>query len=97
MSLKASESNGMRASLSPRGKGGEMKETPRVGTTIICVTCGKRKAPVGRSVSPAEANSLCNHECSGYMKEPVPDYLFPGESDADFGYHYNPQRQEVNR
>ena len=44
-----------------------------------CKTCGRRKAPVGRSVAPAMAGSLCDYECPGYRKDPSPCDLWPGE------------------
>jgi hypothetical protein len=38
-----------------------------------------RKKPIGRSAAPEMANSLCDHECGGYMQEPTPCDLWPGE------------------
>lgn len=64
---------------------------PRVGTDVECLICKKRKAPIGRSISLATAGSYCNFECYGYYQEPKADYLFPNESDADFGFHYKPK------
>lgn len=46
---------------------------------VYCTVCGMVKAPRGRSVGPAAANSYCDWECSGYSAEPKPPHLFPGE------------------
>ncbi len=35
------------------------------------------------------ANSLCDHECPGYLEDPLPGTLWPGESEEDFGYAIN--------
>ena len=58
----------------------------KVGLAVECRICGMRKAPVGRSVADAMANSLCNYECPGNNQEPRSGSLWPGESEADFGY-----------
>lgn len=50
-----------------------------IGCEPRCTVCGMRKKPVGRSPSPGMANSLCDHECVGYTKEPSPCDLWPGE------------------
>lgn len=46
---------------------------------VDCVTCGKRKAPVGRSVPLACAGGYCDFECPGYRSEPKPPHLWPSE------------------
>lgn len=56
----------------------------KVGVAVTCRTCGQRKAPVGRSVPLMMY--LCDHECQGYREEPRAGSLWPGESEADFGY-----------
>ena len=36
------------------------------------------------------AGSLCDWKCPGYNEEPMPGSLWPGESEADFGYPVGP-------
>ena len=55
-----------------------------VGVAVRCAVCGQRKAPRGRSAPMAA--SYCDWECDGYAKEPSVGSLWPGESEADFGY-----------
>ncbi len=54
------------------------------GMAVRCAVCGHTKAPVGRSV-PAEIYR-CDSECEGYRRPPYPGSLWPGETEADFGY-----------
>lgn len=54
------------------------------GFSVTCTVCGRTKAPVGRSV-PYMA-SYCDSVCVGYDVDPLPSHLFPGESEADFGF-----------
>lgn len=56
----------------------------RIGIAVYCRQCGRRKAPVGRSVPMGVM--LCEAQCSGYRTEPLPGDLWPGESEEDFGY-----------
>ena len=56
----------------------------KVGVAVECDVCGHRKAPIGRSVPLGMY--LCDHECTGYEREPKPGSLWPGESEAEFGY-----------
>ena len=44
-----------------------------------CEVCGLRKAPRGRAVPLAMANSMCDWECPGYDKSPEAGHLWPGE------------------
>lgn len=44
---------------------------------VECTTCGRRKAPIGRSCPP-EAY-YCDADCPGYGRDPVPGHLWPGE------------------
>ncbi len=44
-----------------------------------CTVCGRRKAPVGRSVPLECGGSYCDWECDGYRKDPKPGHLWPGE------------------
>ncbi len=59
----------------------------KVGIRVTCSTCGKPKAPHGRSVAWAMTDSLCSHHCAGYNEDPRPGCLWPGETAEDFGYH----------
>lgn len=58
----------------------------RVGISVTCTTCGMRKKPVGRSAPLEMANGLCDQDCPGFYNEPRSGSLWPGESEADFGY-----------
>lgn len=58
----------------------------QVGVTVYCTVCEKRKAPRGRSVAPAMANSMCDSDCRGYYEDPKPGELWPGETREEFGY-----------
>jgi hypothetical protein len=62
----------------------QLRKMERVGVSVYCTSCGRRKAPRGRS-APAVL-SLCNFECSGYDKEPKVGDLWPGERESEFGY-----------
>lgn len=44
-----------------------------------CDMCGLRKKPIGRDAPTAVANSYCGYDCPGYMKDPTPGHLWPGE------------------
>jgi hypothetical protein len=46
---------------------------------VYCNVCKLRKKPIGRSAPLEMANSLCDYECQGYMQEPRPGQLWPGE------------------
>jgi hypothetical protein len=49
-------------------------------TQPTCTTCGRRKAPVGRSVADASHGSYCTYdECSGYALAPLANGLWSGE------------------
>ena len=54
------------------------------GVEVECVVCRRTKKPRGRS-APMQM-SMCDHECSGYYQDPQAGSLWPGESEADFGY-----------
>ena len=48
----------------------------------ICLKCGRPKAPIGRDVAAAVADSYCHWaECDGYRNEPYPGSLWPGEEE----------------
>ena len=63
----------------------ELSTTKR-GIVVDCLTCGLRKKPIGRSAPLGMLNGLCDHECHGYSNAPHAGSLWPGESEADFGY-----------
>ncbi len=63
-----------------------VQQPTKVGISVVCIWCDLRKRPRGRSAPLMLANSLCDHECPGYYAEPFPGDLWPGETDADFGY-----------
>lgn len=45
-----------------------------------------RKKPHGRAAPLEMANSLCDSDCIGYKREPLPGCLWPGETCEDFGF-----------
>lgn len=54
----------------------------RVGSEFPrCLTCGKLKAPRGRSLPMEMSGSYCQlgDDCEGYSKYPEADTFFPGE------------------
>lgn len=55
----------------------------KVGISVHCEVCGLNKCPRGRS---APMIPMCNFECKGYAQEPFAGDLWPGESEANFGY-----------
>lgn len=62
-----------------------MMEKPNVvGKSVECTTCGRRKKPWGRS-EPL-GSYLCDSECPGFLEDPGPGQLWPGETQKDFGY-----------
>lgn len=46
---------------------------------VHCKACGLRKKPRGRDAPLAMANSLCDQDCPGYVENPQPPHLWPGE------------------
>ncbi len=65
---------------------GEGERDYERGDSPVCSGCHKRKKPLGRSAPLEMANGLCDHECEGYMLEPKPHDLWPGETREEFGY-----------
>lgn len=49
----------------------------KCGQPVDCATCGKSKAPIGRSI-PLGAY-MCDSDCEGYRKDPYPPHLWPRE------------------
>ncbi len=67
-----------------------MAEATKVGIMVKCAVCGHQKKPRGRS-GPlgaifCEAPSPFDDGCEGYGQPPRVGDLWPGETDADFGY-----------
>ena len=61
----------------------------KVGISVECAVCGRRKCPRGRSAPPELY--MCQREiCEGYDKEPFVGDLWPGETEEDFGYPVSP-------
>lgn len=58
------------------------------GKRVNCSMCGKEKAPMGRSVSAYTAANYCHPygDCDGYALQPYMGSLWPGETEAEFGY-----------
>lgn len=68
-----------------------MAETTRkVGIAVECTVCHRVKKPHGRSVPVEMANSLCDGDCPGYGRKPLPGCLWLGETEAQFGYQICP-------
>jgi hypothetical protein len=53
-----------------------MSDFVRLGVAVKCSVCGRAKKPIGRD---SRDNGLCDYECEGYMLDPLPDNLWPGE------------------
>lgn len=56
------------------------------GYRVTCLTCKRTKVPIGRSVPMEYARAMCDDQCPGFRKKPLPSNLFPNESEEDFGY-----------
>lgn len=56
----------------------------RIGVVVECAVCGRMKKPIGRS-QPLGA-LYCADECDGYRLAPFAGSLWPGESEATFGF-----------
>jgi len=42
--------------------------------------------PGGRDIPAVIADSYCTADCTGYLDEPRPGSLWPGETDEDYGF-----------
>ena len=62
-----------------------MSEATKRGIHVVCTMCKRRKKPHGRS-APMDWHGCAQGECDGYNEDPKPGCLWPGETDADFGY-----------
>lgn len=58
----------------------------RVGVAQKCAVCGHRKSPRGRAAPLIMSNGMCDRDCEGYMRDPRPGSLWPGETLQEFGY-----------
>jgi hypothetical protein len=58
--------------------------TNKIGVRVRCAVCDDVKKPIGRSAPLG--TSYCDDDCPGYHQPPYPGSLWPGESEADFGY-----------
>lgn len=67
----------------------DMTKHNRVGVSIYCAVCHRRKKPFGRSAPIEMANGLCDSDCSGYEEEPRVGTLWPGETCEDFGFAHS--------
>lgn len=64
---------------------GCMSEAPtKRGVRVECSVCGQMKQPIGRD--GGVYRRYCDWECPGYRQEPYAGSLWPGETDADFGF-----------
>lgn len=52
------------------------------GIYVECAVCGRTKQPIGRDARTVG----CDDECPGYDQSSHVGSLWPGETDADFGY-----------
>ena len=86
LTVQFMEQDRERQKYSRRTIGGAITMSEEIGKAVDCVVCGRRKKPAGRSAPIEMANSLCDHECEGYYKDPQPGYLWPNETREDFGY-----------
>jgi hypothetical protein len=62
----------------------------RIGVYVYCRRCHNQKKPVGRS-GPMELRYCTDDSCDGYWTPPLPGSLWPGETEADFGYPVKPE------
>ncbi len=52
--------------------------TEKCRAQVDCKSCGKRKAPIGRSI-PLGCDYCNSVECDDYRADPYPPHLWPGE------------------
>lgn len=58
-----------------------------------CVVCGLDKAPRGRS-APLGGRYCSTWDCDGYLLDPKPGQLWPGETWEEAGIIPNPEKGE---
>lgn len=61
----------------------------KVGIVVKCAVCGYTKQPWGRD-APIGSHYCTRDECEGYMQDPQAGSLWPGETEAEFGYPVGP-------
>jgi len=60
-------------------------QPPHVGQLVKCGTCRKTKQPLGRD-APSRGSYCHGSECDGYMLDPTPGSLWPGETCVEYGF-----------
>lgn len=70
------------------------------GIQVTCTVCERIKAPRGRSLPWQLELSYCHADilsdmCPGYLLDPKPGDLFPGETSEEFGYHCSDNATEI--
>jgi len=58
-----------------------------------CGLCGRSKKPFGRDAPPS--SNYCSHGCGGYLRDPYPSQLWPGECYDSRGMPAQPPQQET--
>ena len=58
-----------------------------------CGRCGWSKKPFGRDAPPS--SNYCSHGCGGYLRDPYPSQLWPGECYDSRGMPAQPPQQET--
>lgn len=76
-----------RESASPAVRAPREPEATKMGIRVFCTVCDLTKKPIGRA-GPLGAE-YCTDACRGYRMEPFPGSLWPGETDAEFGFPCN--------
>ena len=52
---------------------------PGGGPSVVCLTCGRDKAPGGRLVPAEMGTSYCGSGCEGHYRAPYSGELWPDE------------------
>jgi hypothetical protein len=64
-----------------------MSDRDEVGPELVtCKLCERLKGVRGRDMGAIAGQGKCDWDCPGYMQEPIPSDLHPGEKRSDFGY-----------
>ena len=61
----------------------KLPHTEACWTQVICLRCGLRKKPVGRSAPLVMAASLCDDDCQGYREPPLPPHYWSKQEYED--------------
>ncbi len=70
--------------------------TEKCRASVLCVVCGKRKAPVGRDVGIAWDSYCMLDECAGYQQAPRPPHLWPSECVACWNLFMAGERRDCD-